>query len=148
MNVRSSPDAAHPWTRLQITLTAILGLACATVCSLAALFTWVAAPFFQSIGYPGGEQVSEDAKTEWLPLPSIQRSAVYRTADEFPSVYIYYSQQFSLGPERYANGNCNLMARTFTTAFVIEQSTSVTLCETPKDRMVIIYRTVTLRLPR
>jgi len=134
--------------RLRIAIVGALGLACALLCSFVSIFAWVSAPYFQSIDYPGGRQISEDAKMEWLPVPAIQRSAVFRTDDEFPRVYNYYSQQFSLGPERYANSNCNLMARTFTTTYFIEQSTSVTLCETPTDRMMIVYRTVTVRWPK
>ncbi|MBU6361007.1 MAG: hypothetical protein WCL57_14170 [Chloroflexota bacterium] len=106
---------------------------------------WVGYPLYQSIDYPNATESSEDVTTEWWPDISVQRAGLYRTNDEFPKVYHYYSRQFELGPERSANSNCILMARTEITYRVIEQNTSVNVCDTPSDRMMIVYRTVTVK---
>jgi hypothetical protein len=102
---------------------------------------------YQSTNYPGATLVSDQNLTRYAPNFVMRRTTAYRTTDAFNKVYNWYSSGFSLGPETYAQSNCILMARSWRSARVLEQSMSVMLCSTPTDRMMFVMRSMTIRYP-
>lgn len=97
--------------------------------------------------YPNATTI--DTGDVWRATPSLifKRVESYRSTDPFNVIYNWYSQQFDLGPERFANGNCLLMARSSTLFGPINLNASVMVCETTVDRMMFVTRTYMLRYP-
>jgi hypothetical protein len=97
--------------------------------------------------YPNATTV--DTGDVWRATPSLifKRVESYRSTDPFNVIYNWYSRQFDLGPERFANGNCLLMARSSTLFGPLNLNASVMVCETTTDRMMFVTRTYTLRYP-
>jgi hypothetical protein len=97
--------------------------------------------------YPNATTV--DTGDLWRITPSLifKRVESYRSTDPFNLIYNWYSQQFDLGPERFANGNCLLMARSSTLFGPLNLNTSVMVCDTVADRMMFVTRIYTLRYP-
>lgn len=97
--------------------------------------------------YPNATAI--DTGDVWRATPSLifKRVESYRSTDPFNVIYNWYSQQFDLGPERFANGNCLLMARSSTLFGPLNLNASVMVCETTADRMMFVTRTYTLRYP-
>ncbi len=124
-------------------ITGLIALALAAA-SLAALLGLAAWHFYFAADYPGSARTSDHAIYGYAPL-SIRRDTAYLTTDEFPAVYNWYSVGFELGPEQRAQSGCILMARSQTTLGLLRNSMSVTLCDTPKGRMVFVMRHVQLR---
>ncbi|MFQ5611834.1 MAG: hypothetical protein ACE5H9_06840 [Anaerolineae bacterium] len=98
----------------------------------------------QADHYPGALLVSEHNVYETFPQFFIRWDATYRTSDDFPRVYNWYSSGFKLGPERRANSNCVLLEGS-SRWFVIVRNTAVLVCDTPLDRMMFVQRSTTLR---
>ncbi len=109
---------------------------------------WLLARFQNAADYPGAARMAGQNIYSVWPYPTVRRDTSYLTGAPFPDVYNFYSSGFSLGPELYAESNCIQMARNYTELYVVERSMSVTLCDTPKGRMIFVMRSMTLRLPR
>lgn len=103
--------------------------------------------FSKAIEYPGATSVAAQSLTLFRPNFALRRTAVYRTNDPFNKVYTWYSTTFELGPEAYAQSNCILMNKSSTIGWGLEQQMSVTVCNTPKDQMMFVMRTVLFRYP-
>lgn len=121
------------WAGATLTLLAIL------------LFVFVER---QAADYPNSLLVSDHDIYRWSPYLTVRRDTSYRTMDEFPVVYNWYSSGFNLGPEVRAQSACILMARSTTALAIVERSMSVTLCDTPTGRMIFVQRSVSLRYRR
>ena len=103
---------------------------------------------YQATEYPGATQIADATVTHYTPNFSMRRTTVYRSADPFNKVYNWYSVRFDLGPESYAQSSCILMAKSVTTGWVFDEQMSVMLCQTPKDQMMFVMRSLLLRYPR
>jgi hypothetical protein len=124
---------------------ALVLLAAALSCGL------VGAPLYQlyqATEYPGATRASEDDLFAYTPNFAWRHTAAYRTTDPFPKVYNWYSTRFALGPEAYAQSSCILMARSSTIIWRIEEQMSVTVCNTPNDRMMFVMRAFYIRYSR
>ena len=75
----------------------------------------------------------------------IRRDTSYRTQDEFPVVYHWYSTGFSLGPEKAAQSSCIYMEESFNELFLIERHMAVYLCDADSGRMIFVERTLSIR---
>jgi hypothetical protein len=100
-----------------------------------------------TIDYPGSEHVSKSSTMRLRPQFSIRHDAVYRSTDAFSVIYTWYSRGFELGPEEYGLGRCITMARSRKLAPRIDHDMSVQVCDSPKDRVVVVMRRITLRYP-
>lgn len=100
--------------------------------------------YYRAADYPGGAQVANHSLYKFAPVLYVRRDISYRTTDLFPAVYNWYSSQFQLGPEARAESTCITMERS-TTWFIVEQTTSVVICDTGKDRMIFVMRSVSFR---
>jgi len=131
------------YRRLLLWSVAVLGvMLIVAAAALANSFT----RFQQASAYPGATLVSDHTIYGRLPRLSMRYDASYRTSARFPEVYNWYSDQFDLGPETYAQSACILMARSSKVFGLIERQTSVTLCDTPGDeRLVFVMRSMMIR---
>jgi hypothetical protein len=102
---------------------------------------------YHAAEYPGAAHVAADNLLRWTPSFAIRRTEAFRSTDAFDKVYNWYSQQFDLGPERFAQSNCLLMARSSHVAGPISLTASVMVCNTHVDRMMFVQRTYILRYP-
>jgi hypothetical protein len=134
----------HSYPRRRIG-AALLLLAAALGCGVVGVPLY---RLYQAIEYPGATNVSEQNLFNFSPNFVWRRTAAYRTADPFPKVYNWYSTRFALGPEAYAQSNCILMARSSTVVWQVEEQMSVTVCNTPTDRMMFVMRAFYIRYSR
>jgi hypothetical protein len=106
-----------------------------------ALLNWYAAPEFA-----GGILTSE--RTHFYPggNPTLRRDTSYVSSAPFGEVYQWYSTTFDLGPETHGQGLCILMARSRDRLRVLREDVSVTVCDTPTGRMIVMSRYLTLRV--
>ena len=127
--------------RLLITLGVAAALAAAVAIILVTL--WVVR-LSRASQYPGAIEMSEHFMYKFSPSLSIRHDTAYRSSDEFPKVYNWYSTSFDLGPEVRAQSACNAMdkARSW---FLFENTTTVTICDTPNGRMMFVMQSVTIR---
>jgi hypothetical protein len=102
---------------------------------------------YHAAEYPGAAHVASDNLVRWTPSLAIKRTESFRSTDAFNKVYNWYSRRFDLGPERFANSNCLLMARSSRVAGPLSLTASVMVCETTTDRMMFVQRTYLLRYP-
>jgi hypothetical protein len=91
--------------------------------------------------YPGSTLISDSTTQRFQPNYFTRRTAVYKSQDAFNKVYGWYSIGFKLGPEAHAQGNCILMARSSTLLLFIDETMSVTLCDTPTGAMAFVMHT-------
>jgi hypothetical protein len=103
---------------------------------------------YQATEYPGATHASGESLFNYTPNFVWRHTAAYRTTDPFPKVYNWYSTRFALGPEAYAQSSCILMARSSTIVWRIEEQMSVTVCNTPTDRMMFVMRAFYIRYSR
>ena len=103
------------------------------------------AQLYRADNYPGAVLISDQNLVRYVPNLVFRRTTSFRSDDPFNRVYNWYSNTFSLGPETFAQSNCILMARSWTTAWILEQQMSVMVCNTPKDQMMFVMRSVALR---
>jgi hypothetical protein len=125
--------------------TALLLLAVALSCGL------IGVPLYQlsrATEYPGATHTSDENLFNYTPNFAWRHTAAYRTTDPFPKVYNWYSTRFALGPEAYAQSSCILMARSSTIIWRVEEQMSVTVCNTPTDRMMFVMRAFYIRYSR
>jgi len=124
-----------------------LGIAGWLAISLAALALILFVNWYQqSAVYPGSLVMGSDHTIYKLsPVPTVRQDSAYRSTDAFGKVYNFYSSGFELGPESYAQSTCILMAHSFTDFWVIRRQMTVTLCDTPQDRMIFVMRSLELR---
>jgi hypothetical protein len=101
----------------------------------------------QSADYPGSLYMGDHMIYVLSPMPTIRRDTAYRSTDDFRSIYGWYSGGFKLGPEAYALSSCITMARSFTDFGVLQRDMSVTVCDTPKERLIFVMRTVAVQWP-
>ena len=99
---------------------------------------------YRAADYPGATLVADHSIYKIVPHFTVRQDAYYLTTDPFPAVYNWYSSGFKLGPERHAESGCILMAKSATTARMIESQMSVTLCDTPTGRMIFVMRSFSL----
>lgn len=104
-----------------------------------AIFYWNAAD------YPGAEQFGKNNLYKVIPELEIRQDASYLSNDPFNAIYNFYSHGFELGPEKRAEGVCIEMMNSFNYGPLIQRDMSVTLCETPKGRMIFITRILSVR---
>jgi hypothetical protein len=90
--------------------------------------------------FPGATLTESDTLVRYVPNFAVRRSSAYRTDAPFTEVYNWYSQRFSLGPEAHAQGGCILMARSFTSFWVVREQITVTVCGTPNGQMMFVSR--------
>jgi hypothetical protein len=128
------------------------GLRIVAAVSVCALLFWGGAVYalqaaLQAIDYPQATIASSQTASRMLPNLFLRRDVTYRTTDPFNKVYNWYSSGFELGPESYSQGRCILMAKNSRVLLRVEQTISVTVCDTPTDRMMFVMRSFTLRYP-
>jgi hypothetical protein len=114
-------------------LLALLGL-----CGFAASASYLAAD------YPGATQVHSETMLRYSAGLVVKRTSAYRSSDPFPAIYNWYSQRFDLGPESHAQGGCILMARSFSSMWLIKEQITVTVCGTPNGQMMFVSRSSVL----
>ena len=95
--------------------------------------------------YPNATRVGGQNLYRFSPHFTLRRDTSYESSDEFNTIYNYYSNGFQLGPEQHALGACILMAQTKTQLRFVESDMAVTLCDTPKGRMIFIMRSLMFR---
>jgi hypothetical protein len=100
---------------------------------------------YRATEYPGATLISNQNLTIYTPNFAFRRTTAYRTNDPFPQVYNWYSRSFDLGPEAHAQSNCILMAKSVTIGWGVEEQMSVTVCNTPTDRMMFVMRAFYMR---
>lgn len=98
-----------------------------------------------SADYPGALFVGEHSIYQFNSGPIIRRDASYRSSDPFNKVFNWYSNEFDLGPETFAQSGCALMARSFTDFKIVEREMSVMVCDTPNGRLIFVMRSLSLR---
>ena len=103
---------------------------------------------YQATEYPGATLTSEEDLFAYTPNFAWRHTAAYRTSDSFRRVYNWYSTRFALGPEAYAQSSCILMTRSSTIIWRVEEQMSVTVCNTPTDRMMFVMRAFYIRYSR
>lgn len=125
----------------------VLGIAAWVLVSLLALGLVLFGYWYrQSADYPGSLAVGGDHTIYKLsPVPTIRRDTAYRTTDAFNKVYNWYSSGFKLGPEAYAQSACIMMGHSFTDFWFVRREMAVTVCDTPKERMIFVMRSLELR---
>jgi hypothetical protein len=102
---------------------------------------------YRAARYPGATAIDATDTVRALPNFVFRRVETYRSDQPFNLIYNWYSQRFGLGPERYATGNCALMARSSNVLGPLHLNASVMVCDTGSDRMMFIQRTYLLRYP-
>jgi hypothetical protein len=112
--------------------------------SLIALCIVGGSGLYLAADYPGAAQISSETMVRYTPGLVVKRTNSYRSSDPFPAIYNWYSQRFDLGPEAHAQGNCILMARSFTSFWVLREQITVTLCSTPNGQMMFVTRSSVL----
>lgn len=90
--------------------------------------------------FPGSTLAGSETLVRYAPSLAVKRTMTYRTDAPFNEVYTWYSQRFSLGPEAHAQGGCILMARSFTSLWVVRDQITVTVCGTPNGQMMFVSR--------
>lgn len=133
----------HP-TRPAVILAALAALLTVGLCALAGA---ASSRLAQAADYPGATRLADDTLVRYTPSLVIRRTSSYRTSDPFPAVYNWYSRRFQLGPESHAQSNCILMARSYTTLWLLKEQVTVTVCGTPNGQMMFVSRSGVLRLP-
>lgn len=123
------------------------------LCAAVLLITLLGSCVLASRGYlaadfPGSTLTASDTLVRYLPNLAVRRTSAYRTDAPFTAVYNWYSQRFSLGPESHAQGGCILMARSFTSLWVVSEQITVTVCGTPNGQMMFVSRSSVLRYGR
>lgn len=134
---------APPRRRAHVLITMGIVLL-AGLCALAGL---ASSQLSRAADYPGATRMADDTLVRYLPSFVIRRTSSYRTSDPFPAVYNWYSQRFQLGPESHAQSNCILMARSYTTLWLLNEQVTVTVCGTPNGQMMFVSRSGVLRMP-
>jgi hypothetical protein len=123
-----------------------IGLVAWAVIALAALtLVLVINQYQHSADYPGALFVGDHTIYQFNPSPVIRRDASYRSSDPFNKVFNWYSSEFKLGPETFAQSGCALMARSFTDFKIVEREMSVMVCDTPNGRLIFVMRSLSLR---
>ncbi len=100
--------------------------------------------YYHAADYPGSAAVADHRLYRWTPSLYARRDTSYRTFDLFPAVYNWYSGRFQLGPEARAESACITMDRSRPWLF-LDQHVVVTICDTGKDRMIFVMRTISFR---
>jgi len=141
--LHTQSEQAPSTARVGLTLLLVAGgaLALLALAALPSLYQ-----FWRASDYPGAARISNHSNLNVADL-YYRHDASFRTKDEFPIVYNWYSSGQGLGPEQRAQSNCILMARTLSQLYVIERYTGVMLCDTPTGRLIYVTRSVTVRRP-
>ena len=134
----------RPMRRLFWRVTLWVVLAFGLIWGSTAVVLWRA---YHGAEYPGATQISADDLMRYRGNMAFTRIETYRTLDAFNTVYKWYSVGFDLGPERFAQSNCMLMARSAQVAGPLSMNMSVMVCSNSADRMIFVTRTYTLRVP-
>ena len=98
--------------------------------------------------FPGATLTASDTLVRYMPNFALRRTSAYRSDATFTEVYNWYSQRFSLGPESHAQGGCILMARSFTSLWIVREQITVTVCGTPNGQMMFVSRSSVVRYGR
>lgn len=110
--------------------------------------SWWWTRYQQAGNFPGATLVADHTIYKFSPHLSLRRDASYRTTAKFSTVYNWYSEEFDLGPETYAQSACILMARSRMVLVVVERQASVMVCDTPKnERLVFVMQSYLVRFP-
>jgi hypothetical protein len=102
---------------------------------------------YHAAQYPGATAIDSGDMIRAAPNLIFKRVETYRSTDPFNLIYNWYSQRFDLGPERFAQSNCLLMARSSNVLGPLDLNASVMVCNTASDRMMFVQRTYMLRYP-
>lgn len=124
--------------RAALLFVAVLTLGCA-------MLSLLLARTYRATDYPGATRVADQNLTIYSPNFVLRRTTVYRTDDPFPQVYNWYSNQFVLGPENYAQSNCISMSNAANRGWLLEEQMSVMVCNTPTGRMMFVMRAFLVR---
>lgn len=93
--------------------------------------------------YPGALLLSQHNMYVPLPRPHVRQDTSYRTQDDLPTVYNWYSNRFNLGSERLAQSNCIHLLRSNTT-LLFRRNMSVSICDTRNGRMIFVQRSTSV----
>jgi hypothetical protein len=93
--------------------------------------------------YPGALLLSEHSLYSPFPKPHMRQDTSYRTQDDLPTVYNWYSNGFNLGSERLAQSNCIHLLNS-DTSLAFRRQMAVTVCDTPNGRMIFVQRSTSL----
>ena len=141
-----NPPAGPSSTRRLIWRVVIwIGLAFLLVWGGAALLMWQA---YHAAEYPGAALVAAEDFARYRGNLAFTRTESYSTNDPANSIYKWYSSTFNLGRERFAQGNCMMMARSMPVVGPLNLNMSVMVCSTMTGRLIFVSRTYTLRFPR
>jgi hypothetical protein len=103
---------------------------------------------YHAAEYPGSTATGAENLWRYKSNITFKRTETYRSTDAFNVIYNYYGIGFGLGPERFAHGNCALMAHAKDILPRLHWEMSAMVCETKTDRMIFVSRTYSLRLPK
>ncbi len=126
--------------RLQITVAigALLVTAVGLLVAAVLVFTTSTA-----VDYPGAARVSEHSIIRLVPRIMFRQDTSYRTNDDVPVIYNFYSTRFNMGAEFRAQSSC-LQLRSQHSWLLLKRQVSVTICDTPRGRMIFANRAFTL----
>jgi hypothetical protein len=119
-------------------------IAATLIVGLVGLCAALSSTWYLAADYPGAELVSSETMVRTTAGLAVKRTNSYRSSDPFPAIYNWYSQRFDLGPESHAQGTCILMARSFTSFWLLREQITVTLCGTPNGQMMFVSRSSVL----
>lgn len=100
--------------------------------------------YYGAADYPGAMLVSDHSLYRLAPALHFRRDTSYRSTDEFPKLYNWYSGRFELGPEARAISACITLEKA-DTLLIVERQTTVMLCDTERGRLIFVMRALTLR---
>ena len=136
-----SPSISQPRWLLVGLLALVIFLACAiTVGTL----LWLRD--HQAGAYPGANQLSGQTNLVLFPAPHYRLNSSYRSTDTFPDVVNWYQAQLGVGEETQAQSGCSHLVGS-SRRLLLQQSASVTVCETSRGRLIFVQRVTTLVSP-
>jgi len=136
-----------PRTRSERRFFVSLGLLVLVLAGVLALGgVWALLRWYSPPEFAGAVQTSASSRLYPGRYPVLRRDTTYLSSAPFNRVYTWYSQTFDLGPETHGQGQCILMARSRTRLRIFDEEVSVTLCDTPTGRMILVSRYLTLRI--
>ncbi len=127
--------------RMWIGLGALAG---AIVTLLVSVLGVAAYNYYQAADYPGALLMADHSLYRLTPALHFRRDTSYRSADEFPKLYNWYSSRFEMGPEARAISACITLEQS-DTVVIVERQTTVMLCDTERGRLIFVMRALTFR---
>ena len=113
-------------------------------CWLVGVLGWWVAEAYSAADYPGALPVANHSLYRLSPMPNLRRDTSYRSTDDFPRLYNWYSRRFSLGPEAGAASACITMQKA-DSVLLLHRETTVVICDAGSDRLIFVTRIFGLR---